>query len=379
MAACEWLRKVRNMRKISRRRFLKNTMVMGAAAIGSPTVFIPKAKAVWARKTVVHPNVDNLRVVSVTDRAMTKTVEPGTNWARQEELVNTKAVWENIDKLACGLARRRNPEAAWRTIFVKPPRKSWSDTIVAIKTNNIARQHTHSAVMSKICHALTDILGVNAFNIHIYDACHGRNMGRSTPFAGLPEGCRIEDRWGGSNTYTSVSKPWENTDTEGRSECLKYLVDGTVDILINMAMCKGHSRRFGGFTMTMKNHLGTFSPDYVHEEGGQDYLMAINQTKEILGSMDRRTGKVLYPRQQLCLVDALWACKRGPGGNPSHQPNFLAMGVMSPVVDYQVATKFRGERMGWKPNMRAARRMLTEFGFTEDDLPAGGRIIEVNN
>ena len=53
------------------------------------------------------------------------------------------------------------------------------------------------------------------------------------------------------------------------------------------------------------------------------------------------------------------------------------MGVLSPVVDYQLATKFRGERMGWPPNMEATRRLLTDFGFNERDLPAGGKIIEV--
>jgi hypothetical protein len=47
------------------------------------------------------------------------------------------------------------------------------------------------------------------------------------------------------------------------------------------------------------------------------------------------------------------------------------------VVDFQVATKFRGERMGWKPNMKMARRMLTDFGYTEKDLPEGGKLIEV--
>ena len=144
-----------------------------------------------------------------------------------------------------------------------------------------------------------------------------------------------------------------------------------------MAMCKGHSSRFGGFTMSMKNHFGTFSPKPGHEDGSLDYLIAINQSPEILGSMDRRTGKVLYPRQQLCLIDALWAGKGGPGGNPSHQPNFIAMGVMSPAVDYLVATRFRAERMGWKINMEATRRMLTDFGYNEADLPAGGKIIEI--
>ena len=52
------------------------------------------------------------------------------------------------------------------------------------------------------------------------------------------------------------------------------------------------------------------------------------------------------------------------------------MGVMSPIVDYQVATRFRGESMGWHPNMKATRRMLVDFGYDERDLPDGGKIIE---
>jgi hypothetical protein len=129
--------------------------------------------------------------------------------------------------------------------------------------------------------------------------------------------------------------------------------------------------------MTMKNHFGTFDPSPGHDKGAQDYLIAINRTPEILGDMDKQTEKVLFPRQQLCLVDALWASKGGPGGNPTHQPNFLAMGVLSPIVDYQVATKFRGEKMGWQPNIRMAHQMLTNFGYDERDLPSGGKIIEV--
>jgi len=353
---------------------MKKAIIMGAATTAFPTLLVPKARPTWARKTVVHPNVNSLRVVGITDTRMTKAMEPVSSWARQNELVVTEAVWENIDKLACALAETRNPREAWRTIFIKPSRKSWSDTAVAIKANNIARQHTRSAVMAKIVHTLTDTLGVKPFNVHIYDAGHGHNMSRSTPFAGLPEGCRIEDEWGGSMTFTAVPAPWRNTG--GKSKCLKHLVDGSVDILINIAMCKGHSQRFGGFTMTMKNHFGTFSPSPGHQRGSLDYLLAINQTPEVLGKMDKRTGKVLHPRQQLCLIDALWASKGGPGGNPSHQPNFLAMGVMSPIVDYQVATRFRGERMGWDLNMKATRRMLVDFGYNERDLPAGGKIID---
>jgi hypothetical protein len=229
--------------------------------------------------------------------------------------------------------------------------------------------------MAKIVSTLTATLHVKPSNIHIYDACHGDGMGRSTPFAGLPEGLRIEDSWGGSTMPTEVPPPWKGAG--GKALCIKPLVDGSVDILVNVALCKGHSTRFGGFTMTMKNHFGTFSPRPGHADGSEDYLIAINQTPEILGRMNPGTGKVLYPRQQLCLVDALWASKGGPGGNPSHQPNFLAIGVLAPLVDYVMATTFRGRKMGWEPNMEVTRRLLTEFGYTETDLPHGGSLIEV--
>ncbi|MFC1823197.1 DUF362 domain-containing protein [Thermodesulfobacteriota bacterium] len=362
------------MSDLSRREFIRKTAVMGAAVSAFPMIFVRKTEASWAPGTLVHPNVDNLRVVGVTDSAMTRALEPRSSWQLQEELVVEKVVWENVDKLACRLAETRNPTGAWRTIFIKPPRKSWSDTVVAIKTNNIGRQHTRSAVMAKLCHELTGTLGVRPSNIHIYDACHGNSMHRETPFQGLPEGVTIADRWGGSTSYTSVSEPWKSSD--GKSRCLKHLVNGSVDILVNIAMCKGHSARFGGFTMTMKNHFGTFSPGPGHQDGSQDYFIAINRTTEILGPMDKRTGNVIFPRQQLCIVDALWASRGGPGGNPSDQPNFLAMGVTSPIVDYLVATKFRGERMGWRPNKKVVQRLLTDFGYNESDLPAGGKIIE---
>jgi hypothetical protein len=363
------------MKRISRRKFVKNTAILSAGITAFPMVLVPKARTAWAGGTAVHPNVDNLRVVGITDHNMTRTGKEFYSWSRQDELVVGDVVWENMDKLACALVQTRNPEEAWQTIFIKPPRKSWSDTVVAIKTNNIAQQHTRSAVMAKICHTLTRLLRVTPSNIHIYDATHGGAMSRHTPFAGLPEGVKIEDTWGGIDALTSIPEPWKGGDEKSR--CLRTLVDGSVDILINIAMCKGHSSRFGGFTMTMKNHLGTFSPGPAHDSGSQDYLMAINKTTEILGPMEKKTGKVLYPRQQLCLIDALWASKRGPGGAPSHQTNFLAMGVLSPAVDYQMATKFRGERMGWKPNMEATRRMLKDFGYKESDLPEGGKLIEV--
>jgi len=362
------------MDKITRRSFIKKTVAAGVGIATFPTIFIPKAKAHWAPKTTVHPNVSNLRVVGITDPKMTMSAEqiPQT-WADQEKLVNKKAVWEDIDKMACGLADTRNPSEAWRTIFIKPPLKSWSDTVVAIKTNCIFVQHTRSAVMAKVCHILTDILGVKPSHIHIYDARHGHSM-VGTPFRGLPEGVRIEGGWNGITVATPVPPPWKG----GKAECMEQLTAGFVDILINISMCKGHDPQFGNFTMTMKNHFGTFNPAPAHRSVNvsTDYLMAINQTPEILGKMDDKTGKILYPRQQLCLVDALWASETGPSWGPTHQPNFLAMGVFSPAVDYLVATQFRGKKMGWEPIKEVTRRMLSDFGYSESDLPAGGKMIE---
>ena len=365
------------MKKITRRKFLSDSLVMGSAIITGPSAFSPYSFGRDIKKISVHPNIDNLRVVGITDNKMTRDLDPGASWDRQNELVVNKDVWENIDRLACGLAKSEDISEAWRTIFIKPAKKTWADTVIAIKTNNIALQHTRSTVMAKICTTLTKVLGVKAQNINIYDACHGKHMHRQTPFSGLPEGSKIRNDWGGSVNSTSVPGPWK--EGNGKTGCIKHLVDGSVDILINIAMCKGHSSKFGGFTMTMKNHFGTFSPKPGHKSGSLEYLISINKTPEILGEMDKKTGKVIFPRQQLCFIDALWASEGGPGGKPTHQPNFLAMGVLSPVVDYQIATKFRWKKMGWKPIMKVADRMLSEFGYVEADLPEKGKIIEVKS
>jgi hypothetical protein len=302
-------------------------------------------------------------------------IKPDASFFDLDKFIVQKAVWENLDKLACSLTQTQNPQEAWRTIFIKPPRKSWSDVVVAIKINSqIARgRETPSAVVSKICHSLISTLGVKSFNIHIYDAVHGTMMRK---FTGLPEGCRVEELWGGLTTETQVPKPWSDAINKGKSTCLRQLVDGSVDILINIAQCKSHLFAFlGGFSMAMKNHFGSFYPKWGHAPDGTglDYLISINQTPEILGSMDKRTGKVLTPRQQLCLIDGLWTTT----SFSKDQTNFLAMGVLAPIVDYQVGTKFLRERMEWNIPVPVTNRMLTDFGYDESDLPAGGKIIEV--
>ena len=337
--------------------------IAAGAAVGLPYIFVRPSQSAWAAETAVHPNIKKGRVVGITDAKMTKEVQAQSNWARQEQLVNAGAVEVNIDKLACALAKEKDAKQAWKAIFVKPPKKSWSETVVAVKTNNIFVQHTRSPVIAKVCHVFTDVLGVKGPNVHIYDACHGANMKTKTPFTGLPKGCRVESNWGGSTVVRPVRQPFKGQT----AKCVKAMTDGSVDILVNIALCKGHSKSFGRFTMTMKNHLGTFEPKPAHREG-MAYLIGINQSPEILGAMDKRSGKVLYPRQQLCLIDALWASDRGPMGPPSAQPNFLAMGTFGPAVDYLMATEFRAKKMGWKISAEPLGQMLNAFGLKKEDM-----------
>lgn len=358
------------MSKITRRSFIHKTAVAAAGISAFPMVFIPKAQAEWAKKTVVHPNVDNLRVVGITDPKM---IKPGASASEVDKFIVQETIWENIDRLACSLAQTSNPQEAWRTIFIKPPRKSWSDTVVALKFNSVVHrgQDTPSAVVAKICYSLIHSLGVKPSNIHIYDAVHGKDMKR---FDGLPEGCRVEKLWGGLVAETHIPKPWHNAANKGKSTCLKQLVDGSIDILINIAKCRGHILpHLGGFSMAMKNHFGSFYPLRGHHPySGLDYLIAINQTPEILGSMDKKTGKVLYPRQQLCFIDGLWTTE----SFSAHQTNFLAMGVFAPIVDYSVMSYLTDKRK-WNIPVPFNRRMLSDFGYSANDLPEGGKIIEV--
>src|SRR4030042_6856406 len=123
------------MDKISRRSFIKKTVATGIGLSAFPMIFIPKARAQWALKTIVHPNVDNLRVVGIIDAKM---IKPGASFYELDKFIVKEAVWDNLDKLACSLSQTQNPQEAWRSIFIKPPRKSWSDTVVAIKVNGLA-------------------------------------------------------------------------------------------------------------------------------------------------------------------------------------------------------------------------------------------------
>jgi len=356
--------------KISRRKFVRTTTLGATGLALGGLAYSPRKALGYVPRDQINPAIDNLRVVYVHDDALTNGTGPVSGWTNQNAATNDDVVAADLDKMACALAEIADPGEAWRTIFIKPPAKQWNEVVVAIKTNTIAEQHTRNAVMKKVCETLVNHLGVAATNIHIYDGVHGGAMPTKTPWYDLPAGVQVENTWGGPSTYVNLPAPYG-----GSARCVTSIADGTVDILIDIAMCKGHSSVFGSLTMCLKNHYGTFQPKE-HGSSATDYLLSINKSDAILGAMDPGTGRIIHPRQQLCLIDALWASESGPSGEPSCRPNRLFMGTFAPAVDYQVATKFRHDTMGWSINTSAVNRFLIDFGYTPDDLPGDGSMID---
>jgi len=361
--------------KLTRRHFLQGAVV-GATALGlGPSSFLsPRFARASGKQALFHPQVDGLRVAGVHDPAMTREVRPRCGWAEQEERVVDRVVEAHIDRMALALTGESDAGKAWDRIFVKPQDKPWNRVVVAVKTNNLGRQHTHGAVMRKICSVLTERMGIRPESIFIYDGSHGKDIDRKTPFQDLIPGVQVVNKWGGINTPVKVPAPWNKGN--GEADCVRAVAVGEVDILVNMAVCKGHAKQFGGFTMTMKNHFGTFDPEWGHRDHATDYLLAINKTPQILGAVSDLTGRIHHPRQQLCIVDALWASQDGPGAGSSAQPNRLFMGTLSPVLDYQVATRFRRDIMNWPIDEQVTGRFLSAFGLSPEDLPGDGGILD---
>lgn len=368
------MRQGRDMNRNDPPRVSRRTFVKSAALVGAPVVFIPRRTDLSEGGFEYHPLLNPLRVAGIHDRRMTIAAKPTCSWRAQDRLVNREIVEKDIDILAARLTEEKIVEDAWKAIFLKPPGKAWSDVTVAVKTNNLGLQHTRSAVMGKICKVLTGLIGVKPSRVFIYDASHGRDMSRKSPFAGLPDGVNVAADWGGFKGKARLGRPYKEGEAE--TACLDPLARGQVDILVNIAMCKGHHSAYGGFTMCMKNHLGTFDPGPAHREDETDYLIAVNKTPLILGDMDQKRKKVLFPRQQLCLVDAIWASEKGPLGFSSAQPNRLFMGTFAPAVDYLVAKCFRKRTARWPVQDKVADRFLHQFGFSPADFPEGEKIID---
>jgi hypothetical protein len=256
----------------------------------------------------------------------------------------------------CARAQKPTPAEAWAAIFRKPEAKQWPEVKVAIKPNSDSKNITRIAVIDTVCKALMG-LGVKGENIIVYGyAKVAEDQTKSLrPFVGngLPGNIvlsRGHDAMGGI-VKAAIPEPHP-----GKFDCAAALVNGSIDILVNLAVNKGHMlHTFGGISLTMKNHAGTFEmPLRYHMKSGLNYIIAFKKSEAILGGSP--------VRQQLCVVDSIFGNTSGPDGVPNRRPCCLSMGTFGPAVDWLVAKKIREPMMGCK-HPKFLEKILMEFGY----------------
>ncbi|MFC1585917.1 FlgD immunoglobulin-like domain containing protein [Fibrobacterota bacterium] len=382
----------------SRRNFMKISAAGAAGAfMGGMSSEVRAAEqaagqaTIWQDGMQINPNIDNLRVVLCHDPTMVESNPLLWTMEGQNDPVVEERVYANMDQMAIALADRgvqnpddtaANAEAAWETIFQKPADKDWQDVNVAIKINSVQSDWPRLAVINKICMALNS-LGVPIGNMCIYDA-GDLNWGYhhieffQTDYCRqrLPEGIQITDILGadldpGLDLDQRLEQGTEPISLLGQSfDCVAGLTNDSTDILINIAVNKGHRFQYvGGFTLTMKNHLGSlrFGHGSTVEESIEFYE-AMAKSNAILG-----TG--LPPRQQLNVIDSIWGFVGGPSGEPDTATRCLIMGTFSPIVDYLTVKKIRDaptEGNGGPPYgmgvtdtvQEVVEHFVTDFGYT---------------
>ncbi|MBD3241445.1 MAG: DUF362 domain-containing protein [Chitinivibrionales bacterium] len=338
---------------VDRRSFIK---MSGAAVAAAATVRgAEKQSPGWRAGSRINPAVDNLRVVCCHDPSMvTSSCEEMPGFAKMEVqngAVSVERVQKNLDAMALALTQKSSPADAWAVLLRKPRDKPWDKVRAAIKVNSIADNHPRLAVVDKICREL-NALGVSMENIVIYDGCHNAHQHYAAYVGkGLPEGVQVSEK---SSLLGGTTEAQTPSPDNGAYDCSADVATGAIDILVNCAVNKGHGQKFGGATLTMKNHFGTFTPQ-PHGHGDLDYVLAINKSDAIVGGEPAR--------QQLCIVDSLWASTHGPRGIPNKDTHRLVMGVFGPAVDYLTIKKIREPIMGAEHNEEALRRFATEFGY----------------
>lgn len=325
----------------------------------------------------VVADIPELRVVYSADAAMLTGTPTSWDYYNQNRYVDTAQVAASLDQMAMALARRDTAAEAWHAIFSKPAAKSWNQVKVGIKVNTVYYMCIpRYAVLLKICKVLIDELGVSGSNICIFDSDLTAHAGHAAGVSGtyaantnthpFPVGVRISANLF-SGQESTVAVPG---GVISPVRCLKDLVDGTVDILVNVGVNKGHYQA-GNVTLCQKNNIGAvklFCPGKtapigqgIYTEGSAEDLVAINQCEAFMGGRPRR--------QQLCIMDSLWAMRQGPAnGGITHEPCILAMGLHPGAVDYLVEKKIRDEIMGC-PSARQEdiNTFITGYGYSDTE------------
>ncbi|MBN1578757.1 MAG: DUF362 domain-containing protein [Chitinispirillaceae bacterium] len=361
---------------INRRSFIKSAAA-GAAGISlaGPGVssIIASTKqddVVWTDGMAINPAISNLRVVCCHDPEMCK-IFSSEDILELNEAVDSEKVAANMDKMAMQLAQKTTAEEAWKTIFRSG--KAWNETRVAFKVNAVEEKNLpRIAVIKKIIDVLVG-LGVQPANIVLYDG-HGNATGTTK----LPKYEVCASLTGDKALQAVISRKMEGM---GGMEAVtipgvtgsfgpKDLVSGAIDILVNIAANKGHDSNFhvGRVTLCLKNHFGTFlkSSGTAENLHSIEALVTINKIAPIIG------GNPV--RQQLCIVDSLYASAGGPeewsSGRIDCMPARIIMGTFAGAVDYCCVKKVRqvvDVLKKWNHVEEEVAQFITGFGYKETD------------
>ena len=335
----------------SRRSFLKisaaGTAGMFIGGVSRKAAFASSQKKTqndaWVDGTQINPNIDNMRNVFCYDSEMVTGNPNGWSPQEQNAMVNGDLVRESMDKMAIALADLEvedpnditaNAAAAWEIIIQKPEGKEWSEVGVGLKVNALdVRNSPRWAIVEKVVEVLND-LGVQNQNIILFDGGKPSEGKIPTVYddANLPNDIRFEYIPGGAGECEMIDRDLTVT------MCPNDILDGKIDILINLPVNKGHDRPLGGnYTMAFKNHIGTIKGFHEMDWGDGAIpatLIVLNKTKEILGE-----PPVL--RNQLHIIDSLWGKMAGPSGTPDRLTCCMAMGTFAPILDYLAVRKIR--------------------------------------
>ncbi|MBN1578758.1 MAG: hypothetical protein JW913_19500 [Chitinispirillaceae bacterium] len=352
---------------IDRRSFIKSS-IAGAAglSLAPPTVSsllaAPQKGTAWTGGMAINPDISNTRVVCFNDPDMCKTYTSAAFSTVNKSVVDSK-VSANMDIMAMKLAGKTTPDDAWKTIFRSS--KKWEETKVAIKVNAInASNLPRVAVVKKITDVLVG-LGVKPASITLYDG-HGNASGskKYTSYASLTDATKIRANL--SNGFTGVGGKQSVTVT-GVSNVVgaKNLVSGAIDILVNIAVHRGHDRAFNGnVSLCLKNHYGSF----VSGTTGQADILHSTEAFFAINKLDALVGGNPV-RQQLCIIDSLYASKAGPFEmEPGVKTDRIVMGTFAGAVDYCCVKKIRNEVHKWTYDAGTIARYVTDFGFKEADV-----------
>jgi hypothetical protein len=361
---------------MNRRSFIKSSvggvagLTLAGAGIKSATAKPTATGFAWTDKMPINPNIDNMRVVCMHDPLMAGTAASGS-FAAQNKVVDDQRVRDNMDKMAMHLTGKATADEAWKTIFRSS--KAWKDTKVIIKLNTVSnKMQARFSVVKKIADVLFDF-GVQPANIVMFDG-QGGNWSTYQTVVSLTDNTKIRAKL--SNKYDDVGGQTAVTIPEisPTGYAPGDLVKGTTDIIVNIAVNKGHNSptfNVGMTTLCLKNHFGTFlnsgggggmyggmlTAMHLHSTKG---LLNINRIPEIVG------GNPV--RQQLCIVDSLWAAKDGPDTNVTDKPDRLVMESFAGAVDYCCAREIREKIMGvTNHQQQVIPQYLTAFGYKETD------------